>query len=87
MSPTRNAIVAFSVNAAVVFAAHLEDPRQVKQEYDFVIAGAGAGGFTAANRLTDDPIISVLMVEYGQLADRERMQSHFSPTFLIRASR
>ncbi|PVH77666.1 GMC oxidoreductase [Cadophora sp. DSE1049] len=33
--------------------------------YDFIIVGAGIGGLTVADRLTEDPNTSVLVVEYG----------------------
>ncbi|KAH6674843.1 choline dehydrogenase-like protein [Halenospora varia] len=33
--------------------------------YDFVIAGGGIAGLTVADRLTEDPNIKVLVIEYG----------------------
>ncbi|KAH6720855.1 choline dehydrogenase-like protein [Leptodontidium sp. MPI-SDFR-AT-0119] len=33
--------------------------------YDFIIVGAGIGGLTVADRLTEDPNTSVLVIEYG----------------------
>ncbi|TKX23819.1 GMC oxidoreductase-like protein 5 [Elsinoe australis] len=50
-------------------------PRQVSQDqakgktYDYIIAGGGLSGLVVANRLTEDPKIKVLVVEYGTFDD------------------
>lgn len=40
-------------------------------EYDYVIVGAGASGLTVANRLSEDPSISVLVIEAGGFDQNE----------------
>ncbi|EKG20738.1 Glucose-methanol-choline oxidoreductase [Macrophomina phaseolina MS6] len=43
----------------------------LQDSYDFVVAGGGTSGLTVADRLTEDPNITVLVIEYGPLDKHE----------------
>ncbi|GME41592.1 Glucose-methanol-choline oxidoreductase, partial [Neofusicoccum parvum] len=43
----------------------------LRESYDFVVAGGGTSGLTVADRLTEDPDVSVLVIEYGPLDQHE----------------
>jgi choline dehydrogenase len=42
-----------------------QDVRKVEGEFDYIIVGAGTAGCVLANRLTEDPQVSVLLLEAG----------------------
>jgi choline dehydrogenase len=46
-------------------AIPLQSHADLKPAYDFVIVGGGASGLTVADRLSEDPFITVLVLEYG----------------------
>ncbi|KAI5827144.1 GMC oxidoreductase [Schizophyllum commune] len=45
------------------------DPSQLKDSYDFVVAGGGVGGLAVASRLAEDENVSVLVLEAGFSGD------------------
>ncbi|PPR03106.1 hypothetical protein CVT24_012411 [Panaeolus cyanescens] len=44
-------------------------PGQLSAAYDYIVVGGGQSGLVIANRLSEDPTKSVLIVEYGYLDD------------------
>jgi len=65
------ALVFSTCNSAALPSHHapralvIDDVSQLKSEYDYVIIGGGTSGLVVANRLTEDPNITVLVIEYG----------------------
>jgi len=49
-------------------AVVLNHTEQVEDCYDYVIVGGGTSGLVVANRLTENPHISVLVIERGYLS-------------------
>ena len=53
-------------------AAGLASAQNTSTKYDYVIVGGGLTGLVAAARLTEDPDVSVLVLEYG-IIDRSNV--------------
>ncbi|TDZ73333.1 Dehydrogenase xptC [Colletotrichum trifolii] len=61
------ALVAQSAIAAPTSAQFAKrSTAELADAYDYVIVGGGLSGLVVANRLTEDPDVSVLVVEYGE---------------------
>ncbi|KAJ4118868.1 hypothetical protein NW768_010606 [Fusarium equiseti] len=65
--------IALAVLGGLQVASAYPNPEDTKlrAEYDYVIVGAGASGLTVANRLTEDPAVTVLVIEAGDFDKNE----------------
>ncbi|KAK4169855.1 oxygen-dependent choline dehydrogenase [Cladorrhinum sp. PSN259] len=64
----------------------LTDLGQLKDSYDYIIAGGGLSGLVVANRLSANPKTTVLVVEYGDLQDSTNLSVPFFANWLQDAS-
>ncbi|KAK8090666.1 choline dehydrogenase [Apiospora phragmitis] len=53
----------------VTKAATSYDGRTVKESYDYIVIGGGTSGLVVANRLSEDPKKSLLVLEHGYIND------------------
>ncbi|KAH8588615.1 hypothetical protein B0O99DRAFT_638810 [Bisporella sp. PMI_857] len=51
--------------SSIYAARHFTRAEDIEASYDYVIIGGGTAGLTVADRLTEDPKTTVLVIEYG----------------------
>lgn len=53
------------LQAAVATAAAIDATTATHSDFDYIVIGGGTSGLTVANRLSEDPSVSVLVIEAG----------------------
>ncbi|KAH7083925.1 hypothetical protein FB567DRAFT_581397 [Paraphoma chrysanthemicola] len=74
---------AISVSCSTALPDEQRASQNDTNTYDYVIVGGGVTGLVVANRLTEDPMKTVLVIEAGQAYDNPNIRLPYAATYAL----